>query len=556
MALAATVLFAAAFPTAGGEGAWPAIFIAPLPLVWLALRRPAPAAAIVAVFASSAAMWLWVERWLVDVTRVGHPLLAAYLALYPALFVWLLGRLASRPATARIPMTLAVPVVWVGLECLRGELVMHGYPWFLLGHPAINAPVIAQSADLLGTYFVSFLVASVAGAAADALLAAAGRVPLRRAAFWGAAVAAIHVGNLGYGLWRGGERRALSPGPAVLAIQTNLPQSNKLDWTLQDQARDLREFLSLTLEAASSPAGPLDLIIWPETMLPGMGLEPETLAVVAAAGLEYEPWLEGPEALVSLSGRTGVPVIVGSLVRVGPIPVEAEQGTRWEWRKTFNSAYLIVGDASPQRYDKVFLTPFGETMPYISSWPWLERSLLAIGARGMSFDLDVGERIVRLHVPWDRGRPWWPRDLVAATPICFEDTVGRYCRRMVYARGRKMADILINLSNDGWFGARDEGRRRHLQAARFRCIENRVPMVRCVNTGLTAAIDSRGSMIPGAGDSDTLPARSAGALRREPALDRRATLYGRIGDAWAWLCLAATVAGAALTWGRRASDGA
>ena len=131
----------------------------------------------------------------------------------------------------------------------------------------------------------------------------------------------------------------------------------------------------------------------------------------------------------------------------------------------------------PQIYT---LTPFGETMPYISSWPWLEEKMLAVGAEGMSFNLDASRAINRLTLGWT------PRSdgtqassllkpqasLILATPICFEDTVARVCRKMIYSGRRKTADIFVNLSNDGWFSSFDARRKQHAQIARFRCIDD------------------------------------------------------------------------------------
>jgi apolipoprotein N-acyltransferase len=177
-------------------------------------------------------------------------------------------------------------------------------------------------------------------------------------------------------------------------------------------------------------------------------------------------------------------------------------------------------------------------MPYISASPALERALLAIGARGMRFDLDASAEIRRLRLARPGG------DVTLVTPICFEDTVPRVCRRMVYKQGAKAADLLVSLCNDGWFGGDDAGRAHHVQVARFRCIENRVGMVRAANTGVSAAIDSAGRVIspadlfPGAGRA--VAPRQAGWLLAELPLDSRSTVYGRVGDAWGWICLLGT----------------
>ncbi len=153
---------------------------------------------------------------------------------------------------------------------------------------------------------------------------------------------------------------------------------------------------------------------------------------------------------------------------------------------------------------------------------------MAVAAGGMAFNLSAGQSIRRLRLegPGDR-------DVRLATPICFEVTVAEVCRRMVYAADGKATDLLVNISNDGWFGGSVAGRQRHLQIARFRCIENRVPMIRAVNTGLSASVDSCGRLL------DIAPARETGWVLAEPQLDTRSTVYGRLGDVLAWLCLGA-----------------
>jgi apolipoprotein N-acyltransferase len=274
----------------------------------------------------------------------------------------------------------------------------------------------------------------------------------------------------------------------------------------------------------------VDLVVWPETMLPVRGLEAEIRRVLHRWRQDDE--LAFADAMLGLVRDLDVPFLVGSPSFAGLDVDEAKR--EFTWTAHYNSAYLIDVDGALQRYDKHFLTPFGEVMPYISAWPWLEQRLLALGASGMSFTLDASPEIRRLRLG---------DDLALATPICFEDAVGRVCRRMVYEDGAKRADVLINLSNDGWFGTHDAGRVGHVQIARFRCIENRVPMVRCANTGLSVSIDSSGRVAGVVGEGGTRygEPRRAGWLEAPVRLDERHTVYGRIGEAWPWTCLVATL---------------
>lgn len=519
---------------------WPgfslAILAAPLLLGWLAIGARSAARAALVVLALQTAMWLWMCRWIIPITAAGYPLLAVYMALYPALLVWIVARLArSMPAW---PMTLLLPPVWVGLELLRGTIVLDGYPWYLLGHPLVEWPPLAQTADLVGAYGVSFIAALPAGAALDLLRWRSARPALRRRAAVGAGVVlAVGAAHVGYGLWRVAETDALPPGPRVLVIQTNLPQDNKIGWTPERQQVDVPHFIQLTRDALDAAEPPPDLVVWPETMLPGIGLEPETLDFIDRYG-SLRGLRQWTDAAVELQRDIGVPLLVGSIAWIGP-GVKSDEGTTFLQReREFNSAYLIHGAPPFQRYDKVFLTPFGETMPYISRWPWLEQKLLALGAGGMSFSLDRAEAPQILAVD--------PGGIRFATPICFEDTVAGLCRRMVHDDGNKRIDLLINLSNDGWFGTYDAGRRMHARIARYRCIENRVPMVRAVNTGYSVSIDSAGRLRGGIGSDEGEGrygrARRDGWLSTQVAVDERSTLYARIGDAWAWACLAVTAA--------------
>lgn len=536
-ALMHAVLFLCAYPPIN---AWPLALLAPAPLAWLAINARTTHRALLIVLIVQLLMWLWMSRWLIEVTVVGWPLQALCMSLYALAFVWIVRRISRHKLMMMRPMALVIAVVWVGLECLRGELAFDGYPWYLLGHPLIEWPVLAQSADLLGAYLTSFLAAVVAGAVVDFLRWHARQLPGRPAIIAIVVIAALQALNVGYGAWR---LRAEEQGQAelrILAIQTNLPQSNKVAWSLEAQQSDMASFIDLTQRAFEETEGRPDLIVWPETMLPARGLEPEILQTLLDWRQESE--LGFAFDVIRLSDELRTPMLVGSPCFLG---LDVSEEGMWIWDTHYNSAYLVDGLPPYQRYDKCFLTPFGEVMPYISAWPWLEEKLLAVGAKGMTFTLASNPDIERLTLRRA------DRDIFLATPICFEDTVGRVCRRMVYDRGVKRADVLVNLSNDGWFGDHDAGRAQHAQIARFRCIENRVPMVRCANTGLSVAVDSRGRLLGRIGRGRYGEARRVGWLDARVPLDGSMTLYGRIGDVWAWVCLLAAAGFAGATFADR-----
>lgn len=521
---------------------WPLILLAGVPLIRVALHAQSTRGAMTAVAIAHLPLWLWINFWVKDVTFVGYPLFAVYMILNAMLFVWAIRRASRHRILGRVPMSVLVPITWVAVECLRGEVIFHGYPWYFAAHPVIEWPVMAQSADLFGSYFVSFLVAMLWGACTDVWMARTGAVGKRTAIVASLLTLTLHAANSGYGIWRLSEDTATS-GPTVLTIQTNLLQDNKIAWTAEQQVEDFESFERQTynaVEAARQRGESIDLIVWPETMVPGIGFENESLSILA----EHD--LFPGNRLQHLSALARCAMLVGSAAYEFRIEeVLDEQGAprlQRRWDRRFNAAYLIQGSPPFQRYDKHVLTPFGETMPYVEAWPWLEKKFLSIGAQGMSFDLDPSETIQRISYQWPAGGG----AMMIATPICFEDTIPWLCRRMVYPDGEKVVQLLINLSNDGWFGASTSARRQHAQAARYRCIENRVPMIRAANTGFSTAIDANGKLIAIIGDGRYGTARQAGSMLTEIPLDWRSTLYGRVGDVWAWGCLG--LAAAALLW--------
>ena len=560
-ALVHALLFAIAYPPLD---VWPAAFVSLAPLVWLALRVDRSARAAGCVWLVSTAMWLVLERWLIGVSAVGWPLLAGYLALYPAAFVWIGGRIARRWPESQGRIAGALATLWVALEFLRGVVVLTGYPWFLLAHPLIGTP-IAQLAEWVGVYGVSLIIAlpqalgvtglvrcrsggaravSVAGAGAILTLAlTSGAVLEARARI--ADAWSDQPGDAG-------------PTASLAVVQTNVPQSNKVAWSVEDRVRDFASMRDMTLDAAT-PGAP-DLIVWPETMFPGETLSPDAVTEIKRAGLVYEDgtpaWVFN-EALLDLQRTAGAPMLVGSLGYDG-LHIEATpDGVEIEQEGKFNSAFLIEGGAvQPERYDKMHLTPFGEVMPGISWNDRLEGWLLSLGASGMAFDLDAGRSVTVFAVPLRGAEPGQPRALRVVTPICFETATPGVCRRLVFSGGVRRADVLVNVTNDGWFGSAPGKRAQALQVARWRCIELRTPMVRAANTGISASIDSAGGVQAAGPENRSGRERVAGVMRATVSLPRRGlTVYARIGDAAGWLSLLVAGLAAAVTL-RRAVGGA
>ncbi len=530
----AAILYVALPPV----GWWWLVFAAPAPLAMVAVGAARRRTVIACLGVPMIGAWLLHQWWVGSVSALGLPPMACYLAAWTAIMGLAVRRVARSPRFASLPLAILLPPVWLFVEWLRADVVFDGYPWYLLGQPLVEWVPLAQVADVGGVMFVSLLPAAIGGLLADHGLRR-GSAGTRRVASIGVAMfAAVWTA---YGFWRISTAPAI-PGPTVLAIQTNLPQSNKVGWAPADQWRDANEFATRTVDAvraADSAGTPIDLVAWPETMLPGVGLEPASTGFMKSAG--WWPGEQFTDLVSQLQSIVARPLLLGSASFDGLRL--AKDGERLDWDARHNSVYLVDGDdpASLVRYDKIFLTPFGETMPYISAWPWLESKLLDLGARGMQFDLEPGTSPVRFEIAWTP-REGESASIGVATPICFEDTVPAVCRELVWDGDRKAVDLLVNASNDGWFGDWPGPREVHLQLARFRCIENRVPMVRAVNTGRSASVDALGRLI------DVLPALEPGVLIAPVTLDGRHSPYASLGR---WPVLLVSLAGVLLVLGGR-----
>jgi apolipoprotein N-acyltransferase len=542
----------------------------------------------IALFAAAGTIpfHLFEHWWLWPVAGPGVPLVVLILTLYPLAFVWILLRLQRR--WPRVPTLLAAPILWTGLEFFRGHIAFDGYPWYFVGHPLIDFRWLAQSATAIGAIGVS-AAAALAGTALGWI--AASPTPRRfgaAAATLAAAAIAVQIAAFPALLTRS-SNEPIQTTLRVGVVQTNLAQTTKMDWPPAERIDDLLWFLEMTEEAARS--GTPDLIVWPETMFPGSSLDEQARQAERDArivwnidtpgGREQVPVGAIAETLLDRQRALGIPMLIGATgfdnVRYEPRPSGGVE--RYE-DAIYNSVFAIADGRVVGRYDKVHLTPGGEVMPYISAWPWLERQMLGLAAAGMTFDLSAGDRPRVLSVPTtlapppvndsdSRGRFAQYSHVALATPVCFESTDAALCRRLVsLARGGDgwgNPTLLVNPTNDGWFGDSVAGRRQHLQLARWRAVENRVAVVRAANTGISCAIDHHGRVYAhGVRGPDDRPgfrgpdALSEGILVAEVPLVGGRTLYSLLGDWLGWGLMWAALAGAVATFwpggGQRAKD--
>jgi apolipoprotein N-acyltransferase len=235
-----------------------------------------------------------------------------------------------------------------------------------------------------------------------------------------------------------------------------------------------------------------DLIVWPETAVPFFFQDGPPLA----------------KTIFSLVKESKAALIFGS-------PAYRRDGQHLRY---YNRAYLLRPDTKTiQYYDKVHLVPFGEYVPLKSLFGFINRLVPAAG------DFASGNRIAPLAL----------KNASAGILICFEAIFPEIARAMV----RKGADVLVNLTNDAWFGA-SSAPYQHLSMSVFRAVENRRPLIRAANTGFSAIIDSRGRIM------DRTDLFEEETLRATLCLiDRNLTFYTRFGDIFAYVAIIMALAG-------------
>ena len=251
----------------------------------------------------------------------------------------------------------------------------------------------------------------------------------------------------------------------VRLVQPNAPQHEKWD------PEKAHIFVNRAIEFTGVPNEGVDLIIWPETAIPyPLDIAAPVLERVAAAA-------------------DGVPVFAG-LNRRTPDGF---------W---FNSSVMIeTGGVVSETYDKVHLVPFGEYIP-------LRIDVIRALAASSGYGFSSGERVRAIETPIGRTVPL----------ICYEVIFPGHSRGV---EGRQ--DLLLQITNDAWFGT-FSGPYQHLDQARFRAVEQGLPMIRAANTGVSAVIDARGEVVA------SLALGEAGYLDVAVPAGLAPTFYARFGD--------------------------
>jgi apolipoprotein N-acyltransferase len=426
-------------------------------------------------------------------------LFCCYLGLYHGAFGLLLSLLVRPGRDYRLALVTA-PFLWVAVELARTRVT--GFPWNLLGISQVDNIALSRIAASTGVYGISFEIALV-----NVALAAAFLVPRKkRGALLVAGLAAAAVLQAGKLI----EAPAIPADHSALLVQENVSVS--ANWTTAYFQQTLRDLIDLTIKDSaalksqppSTPASPanINLIVWPESPAPFYATDPLFRHAVGEMAQQTQSW-----------------VIAGAI------------GTNaGDAKHVFNSASLIDPEGNfVARYDKAHLVPFGEYLPFPSVFSF---------AGGLT--KEVGE-----FAHGDAREPLTAGSIPLGVFICYESIFPDEVRQFA----NNGAQVLVNISNDGWYG--DSGAyAQHLNQTRMRAIENDRWLLSATNTGVTASIDPLGRIVARA------PRKERTTLAAPYALTSVTTFYTRHGDWFAFACAIISLAALLSRFTTRASSSA
>jgi apolipoprotein N-acyltransferase len=408
-------------------------------------------------------------------------LLALYESLYTALFgMFFSMKIKSTP----LPALLLAPVLWVVLEFVR-SYAFTGFPWSSIGYSQYRFLHLIQFADITGVYGVSFLVVAVNGAVAEYFIA---KRRLRKMPLFNFThtitglvllVAAI-VAVSAYGYYRLNESR---PGHRVevSVVQGNIRQDQKWNPAYESYVMDTYDKLT----ASAMAKGPA-MVVWPESAVPFYFGADKPLT----------------DQLVSFQKDLGAYLLFGAVTVKGKGLLA-------------NSAILLDPSGTvAYHYDKIHLVPFGEYVPLKRVLFFLDKVVTGIG------DYAPGRKYIKAETPFGK----------FATLVCYEITFPGLVRKFYKDGG----DFMVTITNDAWFGD-TAGPYQHFSMAVLRAVENRKPVVRAANTGISGFIDSNGKIL------SSTPLSVRVVLTGDILTDGTRSFYSRYGDLFAYLCIIVTV---------------
>lgn len=477
----------------GGGGVWPVLFIALVPLFFLARAEATSRKRFLYGLVAGLCHFIIQLYWIVLVLgRYGglpwffsYPamvLLALYMALYVAVFVVVAGMMLRRWKTTTVLWT--VPALWVGLDWVR-SLLFSGFPWMDLGYGMWQTPLLLQSADVFGHHFLTYLIVFV-NIAIFFLVSQCERQngPCRRPFIAVTTVVLLAVVAV-YGGYRSTSLEKIISKEEKIAVgivQGNIDQSEKWAPALQQRTMDI--YLGRSQELLHKPPVP-DLIVWPETALPFFPSQSELFGAVPRLAHKYDaavltgsPWFE---------------------------VVDAEKGLF----DMYNSAFVISpsGEYSG-RYSKSHLVPFGEYVPLKHLLFFLAPLVEAVGD----------------FTPGKIEKPLEAQKARCGILICYESIFPAIARKWV----DNGANLLVNLTNDAWYG-RSSAPYQSMAMSVLRAVESRRSLVRAANTGISGFVDPLGRVkVSSAIFVDWAESRKVALLQHRSFYSRHGYFFGPV----------------------------
>jgi apolipoprotein N-acyltransferase len=470
-------------------------FAALIPLFYFATRAPRRRA-LVHTYVYCAAMTLGQYYWIGFVTADGYwALILVGVALISLAWgaLYFVAALAFRYASRRLPRLYIIvyPAVWVLVEYFR-TMTDLAFPWSYLGYSAAGILPLAQLSSATGVWGLSYLMVAGNIALWELLRAYKSGGSPRKPLINVCVLVVMTLAIFTWGAVRMGSRPpAAAPASTIALMQSYMDQFHWGRGSL-DTAVTVSD--SMVKEAAKSKPG---LIIFSESAL--------------ICFLDRRPDVK--QWVFDWARSANAPIMAGALHWERPGGTAGKDGY-----EAYNSVFLTdAGGDSLIRYDKILLVPFSEIMPFEARFPILSR----VNLGGASFKRGGSESVFRIN-----------GNLEIAPYICYEIIFPDFVRR----RLKESTNLLVNVTNDGWFG-RSSGPYQHAAMAQMRSIENGITLARAANSGISMFVDPYGRILA----KTRLYTRDMTVM--ELPLYRVKTLYGRFGDWFVWLCAGVVLVG-------------
>ena len=368
---------------------------------------------------------------------------------------------------------IALPFAWVAMELIRSLGVL-GFPWINLGLTQTEYLPLIQIADITGSYGISFWIVLINIGFYLAIISKDKRKYL-------IITSIIFLLVYSFGLIRINTIENVNSEPISIAItQSNISPDEK--WEPKSREENFKLMHSLLDSALNLNP---DLVLWPESAVP--------------AYLRLSSYRRNP--IVAKLAKFNIPLLSGTVDRVID-----ENGVK----KYYNSTIFIKPDDSVKMYNKIHLVPFAEYIPLSEKFPSLKKLNFGQG------NFTPGNEYTIFELDSIR----------FSNIICYESSIPKIVKSFV----KNGAQFITIQANDGWLG-KSAGPYQHFELAKLRAIENRVPIVRCANTGISGVINSLGVV------QQKIPLGKKSIIMANIFPAQNLTFYTKYGEIFAIFCI-------------------